>query len=131
MLKNFIKIFVVAILASQILGCAIVGNMIGKDLVPAIIAQTMGITIPSKVFYKYENRWPQNIDELRTFAEKNKLDKLDKIDMPKTDIPIIPITHPRFDGAKFTTLPDGDLEVKLVDYQGWGEWAFKISKQVE
>lgn len=112
-------------LATQILGCATIGNKIGEAIVPALVGQTMGIMATSSVFYARESRWPQNIDELRAFVEKNKLGSLD---MSEGKIPTIPITHPRFDGTKFTTLPNGDLEVKLANYQEVGELTFTVSK---
>ncbi|OFW86393.1 MAG: hypothetical protein A2794_01455 [Alphaproteobacteria bacterium RIFCSPHIGHO2_01_FULL_40_8] len=128
-LKNLIKIIILAMLATQILGCATISNKLGEAVATVYLAQTMDIIITSNIFYACENHWPQNIDELRTFAEKNKLD-LDKLglDKSKKEIPIIPISHPRFDGTKFTTLLNGDLEVKLNKYQKFDEVTFTVPK---
>lgn len=121
-MKIIVEISLLAVLIFYASGCA---SLISQsELESGIMAmgklvaiETCSVTIPSFAFYAKNNRWPNNIDELRSFSKANLegVEELKKKDA-STETEIFLLSDSRFDDAEFETLPNGDLRITLQGY---------------
>lgn len=82
-----------------------------------VASEMFSITVPSLAFYVKNNRWPNTIDELRSFAEVSPegIEELEEKEAT-SEMAIFPPGYSRFDNAEFETLPDGNLKITLQEY---------------
>lgn len=121
-MKIIIEISLLAVLIFYASGCA---SLISQPELESgimamgklVVIETCSVTIPSFAFYAKNNRWPNNIDELRSFSKANigGAEELKKKD-DSIEMEMILLSDSRFDDTKFETLPNGDLRITLQGY---------------